>query len=136
MQSIWSLQQAPAKRVNTKAKKASFSSLLKELFYTKPTAPKKVALGRKVATNSFIPVINDNHYRPQPQMPSFQQMMMPVQQQFAMPQYAAPQYMAPKTNKEEKNWSSIMSIVFPILLAVLGIPFYIMAILKLINFVN
>ena len=61
MQSIWSVPHAQGKKVISNTKNATFTTYLKEMFYTKPVASKQPKAPRNFAPR-VVP--QNNTYRP------------------------------------------------------------------------
>ena len=143
MQSIWSVPQTQNKGRN-QSTKLGFGNALKRMFVhnKKPQAQ----------LHPFFAQQN-NYYSNQQSPAHFKEHTINTHQQIFTQPVAAPliqpsfhqgnnnqqQYLH-TTNQHKginiKNLTAIFHLLLPIALAVLGIPFYIMVILKLINFVH
>jgi hypothetical protein len=123
MQSIWSVPQAAPvnRKANTASKKrANFSEMMKDIFMTK-SAPK--AAPRQTMHNP----------RPVQHMPVMQHSFETVAQQAPMGENIYTQSAFSINRKETKKKGGMVSFLAPMVFAFLGIPFYVMAILKFIG---
>lgn len=104
---MWSV---PQTQMKTQAKKKKIS--FRELFMTK-SAPRSYA----PKMNPVMAGIPESYFMPQQQIPAY------------APQS---QFSAPSMNMVKKG-GQLLSLIVPLVLAFLGIPFYVMLILKFFN---
>lgn len=117
MQSIWSVPQAQA--INTKVsskRKIGFSDLMKEVFLTKTSSRTYAA-----------PAMGRPYYAQPAYNQPAQEAYVPAQNNF----FAQSAFSMKK--EDVKKSGSMLILLLPMVIAFLGIPFYLMVILKFIG---
>lgn len=140
MQSIWSVPQTQAQR-KKQHNKFEISKVLKGLFIHKKKQQKQPFPFYAQQHNYFSQQQTNSNFPQQKSIERPQIFTQTVATPLMQPSFHhGLNHESVSINEQKgvniKNLTAIFHILLPIILAVLGIPFYIMVILKLINFVH